>query len=80
MGDLEIDIGHGVSIWWASDVELRWRHPRCRAWHWLAIKPDPRSTGHKLVIRDPLTVEGSLLCPAGCGTHGVIRDGRWEPC
>lgn len=32
-----------------------------------------------LVSRDPLTLEGSLLC-CSCGRHGFIRNGRWEPC
>lgn len=27
---------------------------------------------------DPLHLEPSLLC--GCGNHGWIRNGRWEPC
>lgn len=31
---------------------------------------------HGLVSRDPLTVEGSILCVTH-GTHGWIRDGRW---
>lgn len=28
--------------------------------------------------REPLTMSPSLLC--GCGNHGFIRNGRWEPC
>ena len=31
---------------------------------------------HRLVSRDPLHVEPSILC-AACGDHGFIRDGKW---
>lgn len=31
-----------------------------------------------LTSRDPLTLDGSLLCRA-CHLHGFIRDGKWEP-
>lgn len=73
-----IDIGHGVTIRWI-DGGINWKHPRCRAWSYLYFAPDPRSTGHVLVAREPLTITGSLLCPGGCGTHGHITDGRWKP-
>ena len=32
----------------------------------------------RVVSRDPLTLEPSLLCRT-CGHHGHIRNGRWEP-
>jgi hypothetical protein len=32
--------------------------------------------GHRIVKRDPLTIEPSILCP-DCQTHGFIREGRW---
>lgn len=33
---------------------------------------------HKLITKDPLHIEASVLCPA-CGDHGFIRGGRWVP-
>ena len=78
------DLGSGVIIRWDSDGRgLAWRHPACRAWATLRFVPDPKSTGHRLVCGGPddmprFTVGGSLLCPMGCGTHGVIEDGRWR--
>jgi hypothetical protein len=33
----------------------------------------------QLVQLDPLTVAPSILC-RGCGLHGYLRAGRWEPC
>jgi hypothetical protein len=76
-----MEIGHGVAIEWDEDRGgIWWRHPGCRPWFTLRFQPDPKSTGHTLELRDPLTIGGSLLCPKGCGTHGYIRNGRWEPC
>lgn len=40
----------------------------------------------QLVSLDPLHIEPSVLCGSasipgsGCGHHGFIRNGRWEPC
>jgi uncharacterized protein YbaR (Trm112 family) len=31
---------------------------------------------HPVAQRDPLTLDGSLLCPQ-CGLHGWIRNGQW---
>lgn len=90
----DLDIGGDVTIRLDEDGGgLIWRHPDCRklvdgvwharalsAWMTLRFRPDSRSTGHVLVAPWPdLTIEGSLLCPAGCGKHGWIRDGRWVP-
>lgn len=78
-------LGHGVYIRWDADGGgILWHHPTCRAWAFLRFRPDPISTGHKLLSGGPqdtehMTVEGSLLCPMGCGAHGFIRDGRWIP-
>lgn len=42
---------------------------------------DIQRTKWQLVSRDPLHIEPSVLCgPHGCGHHGFIRAGRWEPC
>jgi hypothetical protein len=79
------DLGSEICIRWDADGHgIIWHHPKCRAWAPLRFKPDPKSTGHRLVSGGPsdmanMTVEGSLLCPMGCGTHGSITNGRWEP-
>lgn len=81
----EIDLGSGVILRWDEDGEgFAWRHPECRAWMTLRLKPDPKSTGHVRVSggredMNHFTIQGSLLCPAGCGRHGTIVDGRWHP-
>lgn len=83
MEEDEIAIGHGVTIRWIDDGQgIMWLHPRsgaCHAWNWLYFKPHPKSTGHVLETREPLTIGGSLLCAGGCGAHGHIRNGKWEP-
>lgn len=82
--EIEHDLGGGIVIRWDSDGRgFVWRHPACRAWSTLRFVPDPASTGHQLVrggrdAVEQLTIAGSLLCPGGCGTHGVIEDGRWR--
>lgn len=37
-----------------------------------------RASGWSVSSWDPLTVTPSLRC-LGCGTHGFITNGRWEP-
>lgn len=52
------------------------------------VGPDARKHGigwidvtsgqkHRIVSRDPLTIEASIGCAQGCQFHGFIRDGRW---
>jgi len=81
-----VDLGGGVCIRWDADGRgFAWHHATCRAWATLRFRPDPLSTGHELVnggsddVAD-LTIRGSLLCPMGCGKHGVIEAGRWRDC
>ena len=80
------DLGQGVYLIWDHDGQgFSWHHAQCRGWAGLRFMPDPDSTGHVLLAGGPgdtegLTVQGSLLCPMGCGCHGFIRAGRWEPC
>ena len=81
-----VDLGDGIYVMWDEDGRgLAWNHPKSRAWATLRFRPDPRSTGHELVSGGPndlsnVTIAGSLLCPMGCGTHGVIERGRWRAC
>ena len=81
-----IDLGSDVHIRWDADGRgFAWHHPACRAWATLRFRPDPFSTGHDLVSGGPddmtsLTIQGSLLCPMGCGRHGVIENGQWKDC
>lgn len=75
-----VDLGHGVYLrWYDGGRGFIWRHPMCRAW--CSLKFDEMGTGHVLVSGGPddsnITVQGSLLCPIGCGTHGFITNGRW---
>jgi hypothetical protein len=82
---IEHELGHGVVIAWHEDGRgIYWRHPECRAWMTLRFRPDPASTGHQLLAGDHqhtelLTIGGSLLCPVGCGRHGMVTSGRWVP-
>lgn len=75
-----IELGHDVWVHW-DGADLLVTHTR----------PDgepcpgqPRSvdissgTHHRLVSREPLHLEPSLLCPL-CGWHGFIHDGKWVP-
>ena len=75
VSDHDLDIGGDVAIRLDDDGGgLAWRHPACRAWMTLRYKPDPKSTGHVLVTPWPnVTIEGSLLCPAG------MRQARLHP-
>lgn len=34
---------------------------------------------HRIVSRDPLHIEPSILCSEGCGFHGWVRAGKWVP-
>jgi hypothetical protein len=80
-----IDIGSGVLIDWDDDGGgLLWHHEGCRGWLFLRFAPDPRCSGHVLVDGGPhnpwqTDIEGSLVCPRGCGKHGFIRNGQWVP-
>jgi hypothetical protein len=80
-----LDLGHGIALLWDPDGKgFVWHHPTCRPWSPLRFAPDPLSTGHRLISGGPddpqnLTIAGSLLCPMGCGAHGTITNGRWEP-
>lgn len=82
----EHEIGSGVVLQWDEDGKgILWKHPGCRAWMTLRFKPVVESTGHVLIAGSPtetekLTIGGSLLCPAGCGFHGHITNGKWISC
>lgn len=64
----------GYDFWWESNGDALWRHPACRGWNRIDLTSGEH---HKLVSQDPITIEGSLFCPQGCGTRGFIRDGKW---
>ena len=42
-----------------------------------ARQRDPAGHFWRLVTLEPLTIEPSILC--GCGDHGFVRQGKWEP-
>lgn len=81
-----IDIGdrHFLMEWGGQPPDFiptgyLWHHdgptPTCSSWGWFGLK-DGQESGHRIVSHQPLTVEGSLICP-DCGDHGFIRDSRW---
>lgn len=50
-----------------------WWHDCQRASAWCWIGPIDVITS-----REPLTVQGTLLCPSGCGERGFVEAGRWR--
>lgn len=82
-----IDAGHGVTFWvWREQHTLYYRHA-CPAIGDapLPISFDVPENDHvpadakwQVETFDPVTISPSLLC-RGCGHHGFIRNGRWEP-
>lgn len=78
------DLGDGEHRWsWLVEASggkknILWLHRCGDKWStsWIDITSGEK---HRLVCADPLHVEPSILCPAGCGDHGFVRDGRWVP-
>lgn len=85
----QVDLGNGVSV----ELErhdgvvdgLFWLH-ECKVPGKNGIAFDvpgnehvPESVRWTVESLAPLTLSPSLLC-GWCGTHGFIRNGRWEPC
>jgi hypothetical protein len=56
-------------IWWHDC-------PNDQTWNVIGSLGAVRS-GHQISSHDPVHVEGSLLCPHGCGDHGYIHEGKW---
>ncbi len=73
MGGFAIGAGHYLA--WDHDGDLYWLCPNCRG---LGTIDVTSGTRHAVVSKDPLTIEGSLLC-VRCKAHGFVRDGRWVP-
>lgn len=59
-------------LWWHDCT------PEPEGWSWLG-RWGERQSGHRVVSPDPAHIEPSILCPRGCGDHGFVRNGRWEP-
>jgi hypothetical protein len=61
-----------------STMTFLWWHdcPVDQTWNWIG-QVGAMQSGHVIRYNDPLSVEGSLLCPRGCGDHGFITVGRW---
>jgi len=68
----------GVANYVPTARDILWLHRHEDRWFtgWIDLTSGTR---HRLVSEDPLTIEPSILCPAGCGLHGFIRGGRWVP-
>jgi hypothetical protein len=47
------------------------------SWSWFGDCGEQKS-GHKILTREPLTVQGSLACKH-CSNHGFIENGCWRP-
>ena len=85
-----IDIGYGVSIQitaYADGTEagIIETHPHRQtgkpcsgAVLWNRRDTILKSPTWRLISREPLTLEPSILCRE-CGNHGFIREGRWVP-
>jgi hypothetical protein len=87
------DLGHGVVLrWTATDgnvIGCIRDHPRpddgrpCSSTAFFdvpTLPPDIRQKRpvHRVISWVPLTLEPSLLCRT-CGSHGFVRNSRWEP-
>lgn len=77
------DLGDDNHRWsWLMEASgdgrnIMWGH-RCKGGRYSISWIDLTSgTMHRLVSEDPLHVEPSVLCSAGCGDHGFVREGRW---
>ena len=70
-----IDIGGEHRLWWRADGDLWWLHPGC-GYHHVDVTSGTR---HTLTLRDPITIQGSLLClRKGGGPHGFVENGAWR--
>lgn len=72
------DAGSDHAWGWQESGDIYWLHI-CSALEagWSLGQLDVTSgQRHRVVNRDPLTVEASVLC-LGCQDHGWFRDGRW---
>ena len=93
MKDVERDIGHGVTIktvtYQGTVVGLEYWHPtpdgknlRCPGFIYFKGMNGDLHTDDTMewdvISLEPLTLSPSLLC-RGCGHHGHIQNGRWEP-
>lgn len=89
MSDFPIDLGHGVSMAWATRdgerVGLLESHPgpdgaECSGYVTFDLpktrEVDPDGPFWHVESWEPLTISPSVLCRR-CGNHGFIRDGKW---
>ena len=77
------DLGDGNHRWsWLMEASgggrnIMWGHQCVDGRYNLSWIDLVSGTKHRLVSEDPLHLEPSILCPAGCGDHGYVRDGVW---
>ena len=75
-------VGHDLWMTWQPDGNLLAVHlipetgVQCRACP--RVVDVTSGNFHRIVTRDPLTLEASLICEA-CGWHGFVQEGRWVP-
>lgn len=75
-----VDHGSGVFTVWYLDGSVGVEHD-CRVIDGTQLVTAPKlqlDGGHRVVEREPLTVEPSIACD--CGLHGFISKGVWCPC
>lgn len=72
-------LGPTYRVLWYADGTARFEHRCDRGVRGTVICAPllQLDAGHRVVSRDPLTIEPSILCP-DCGTHGFITEGRWR--
>lgn len=91
MSGFPIDLGHGVSMAWATKdderVGLLESHSgpdgeECSGYVTFdlpkAREVEPEGPFWRVESWEPLTISPSVLCRQ-CGNHGFIRDGNWIP-
>ena len=86
-----IDLGNGS--FYVKSLDLKGNWIAITEWHknpegnlcggWVPFNVEsayilPGTPRWEVKSLEPLHLEPSLLC--GCGNHGWVRNGRWEPC
>lgn len=74
-----LDHGTRLDLWYLHRCELAHGQPDPTRPLVLGMIDVSSCERHELVSKVPLHIEGSVICH-GCGDHGFIRGGEWQPC